>query len=195
MRPYEKFKDSKLTGRNRRLLYEWEKLYDVCQRHQEISLHVERTNALGLPVAYTVHYDILSICGVENVDQLDAPDVKNPPVFARGYVLSIELPDAYPCIDAQPVFKFLTADDTGKPLPHPWHPNVRYFGDMAGRVCINMLDTFADIAWGVERIAEYLTYNLYNAMPEPPYPEDLRVAEWVRHQGEPNNWIFFNQKQ
>lgn len=58
-----------------------------------------------------------------------------------------------------------------------------------------MLDTSADLAWGVERIADYLMYNLYNAMPEPPYPEDLRVAEWVRHQGEPNNWIFFNQQE
>lgn len=194
MTPSETLQGKKLTGRNRRLFYEWDKLYTVCQRHQEITLNIEHTNALGLPTTYLVEYNIRSICGVQAIDRLGEVGVENTPVFATGYTLSIELPDAYPCIDAQPVFQFLTKDKDGNAIPHPWHPNIRYFGDLAGRVCLNMLDTSADLAWGVERIADYLAYNLYNAMPEPPYPEDLRVAEWVRHQGEPKNWIFFNQQ-
>lgn len=39
-----------------------------------------------------------------------------------------------------------------------------------------------------------LCYDLYHAFPEPPYPEDLKVAEWVLKQGEPKGWIFFGQE-
>ena len=65
---------------------------------------------------------------------------------------------------------------------------------MAGRVCLNRLNTFSSLAWGIERVALYLRYELYHALPEPPYPEDLKVAEWVRKKGEPNEWIFFEQQ-
>ena len=93
-----------------------------------------------------------------------------------------------------PSLNFLTVDLSGQPIPHPWHPNIRYFGAFAGKVCINMADTYTDLLWGVERVASYLRYDTYHAIMEPPYPEDLKVAAWVRHQGEPNGWIYFEQK-
>ena len=119
------------------------------------------------------------------------PGIENPPVFATGYQMRIDLPDGYPSVDAPPTFRFLTHTDQGQPIPHPWHPNIRYFGDFAGRVCINMPDTYCDLAWGVERVALYLHYDIYHAICEPPYPEDLKVASWVIRQAEPNGWTVF----
>ena len=39
-----------------------------------------------------------------------------------------------------------------------------------------MADTYTDLVWGVERVAHYLRYDVYHAVSEPPYPEDLKVA-------------------
>ena len=35
---------------------------------------------------------------------------------------------------------------------------------------------------------------MYHAQNTYPYPEDQNVAEWVREEGEPNNWVHFNQE-
>ncbi len=107
--------------------------------------------------------------------------------------MQIDLPPGYPCIDSPPALRFLTADENGNPIPHPWHPNIRYFGSFAGRVCINMADSYTDLAWGVERVGQYLRYERYHAVNEPPYPEDMQVAAWVIRQGEPNEWVYFSQ--
>ena len=40
----------------------------------------------------------------------------------------------------------------------------------------------------------YLKYKRYHAQNTYPYPEDQNVAEWVREEGEPNNWVHFNQE-
>ena len=182
-----------LSGRNRRLLYEWRTLEDRFGGRNDIDVSVSRTNADGLPVRYLVDYHIRSICGVEQVEKLGEKGVSNPPLFADAFQMEIDLPASYPCVDGAPVFRFLVSDSQGLPLPHPWHPNIRFFGDMAGRVCLNMDDSYTDIAWGVDRIAGYLRYDLYHAVAEPPYPEDMQVAAWVIRQGEPNEWIYFDQ--
>lgn len=166
-----------MTGRQRRRQYEYEQLQKLVAQRSDISIAVTRKDADGIPCAYAVDYHIHSICGI-NED--------GTPIFADHFRMVIDIPDDYPQVDAPPRFSFVTD-------VIPWHPNIRYHGDMAGHVCINALNTFADIAWGVERVALYLRYELYHALPEPPYPEDQTVAEWVRHTGEPNNYIFFNQ--
>ena len=182
-----------IKGRDRRLQHEWQKLEDQLKGRSDIQYHAVRWNATGLPIAYLVDYRIRSICGVEHVEQLGEPDVLNPPLFAKGFRMRIDIPPGYPCVDAPPAFRFLTNDENNVPLSHPWHPNIRYFGDFAGRVCINMADTYTDLAWGVERIGQYLRYERYHAVNEPPYPEDMKVAAWVIRQGEPNKWIYFSQ--
>lgn len=182
-----------LSGRNRRLLYEWRTLEQRFGGRPDVAVSVSDTNAAGLPVRYLVSYHVRSICGVEQVERLGEAGVSNPPLFARDFVMEIVLPPSYPCVDGAPQFRFLTQDPEGRALPHPWHPNIRWFGPMAGRVCLNWEDTYMDLAWGVDRIAEYLRYNLYHAVSEPPYPEDLQVAAWVIRQGEPQEWIFFEQ--
>lgn len=189
MRESEGYELGQYKGRNRRLLYEWQQLERRLGHRHDINCQPVSRNREGLPTAYLVDYRLRSICGVENVERLGETDTENPPVFATGYLMRIDLPDGYPSVDAAPSFRFLTHDEQGQPIAHPWHPNIRYFGDFAGRVCINMPDTYSDLAWAVERVAQYLRYEIYHAVSEPPYPEDLKVAAWVIRQGEPKGWI------
>ncbi len=179
-----------LTGRDRRLRYEWEKLQEHLSARTDIDCEVVAENANGLPVRYLVTYHLRSICGVEHPE---TPEEVNPPVFADEFLMLVDLPDNYPCIDGAPCFHFLTHNACGEPVPHPWHPNIRYYGEFAGRVCLNSPDTYADLVWAVERVAYYLRYDLYHAKAEPPFPEDLHVAKWVLEQGEPKGWIYFDQ--
>lgn len=158
----------------------------LADARRDLSIAVTHADADGIPCAYQVDYRIKSICGI---------DADRAPVFADHFTMLIHLPDDYPQVDAPPAFRFVAhpTADAQQPTPLPWHPNIRYHGDMAGHVCINALNTFTDLAWGVERVALYLRYELYHALLEAPYPEDLTVAEWVRHVGEPNEYIYFNQ--
>ena len=187
------FIPEQLSGRNRRLLHEWQTLEERFGVRHDVEISVRDRNASGLPVGYLVNYRIRSICGVEQVERLGEPGVENPPVFADSFSMELVLPANYPCVDGAPVFRFLTAGKDGNPVPHPWHPNIRWFGPMAGHVCLNMNDTYTDLAWGVDRVASYLRYDLYHAISEPPFPEDMQVAAWVIRQGEPKEWVYFNQ--
>ena len=183
-----------LSGRNRRLFYEWNRLKDYANQKDTISIFITDLNTEGLPVGYLVIYHIYSICSVENMERLDETGALNPPVFASDFRLKIQIPVNYPCIDAPISFCFQIEDKEGNSIPHPWHPNIRYFGEFAGNVCLNVPDSYTDLFWCVDRIALYLRYELYHAIQEPPYPEDMKVARWVRQQGEPNEWIYFEQK-
>lgn len=191
MRESDRYEVSQYKGRNRRLLYEWQQLEQRLEHRHNIVCRPVRRNKEGLPTAYLVNYLLRSICGVENMEHFGEPGIENPPVFADRFLMRIDLPDGYPSVDAAPAFRFVTHDEQGQPIPHPWHPNIRFFGDFAGRVCINMPDTYTDLVWAVERVAQYLRYEVYHAVSEPPYPEDLKVAAWVIRQGEPKGWTVF----
>lgn len=182
-----------LTGRNRRLFREWKRLDERISRRKDISYDITRLNVKGMPVQYRIKYFIRSICGVEKMERLDEPGVDNVPLFATEFKMQIDIPEDYPCMDAFPSFCFFTETADGRKIAHPWHPNIRYFGEFAGRVCLNAPDSYMDIVWYVERIALYLRYELYHAIQEPPYPEDMKVARWVLRQGEPMKWIYFDQ--
>lgn len=186
--------EHELSGRNRRLYREWIRLDERLSRRKDIRYAITRLNTKGMPVQYRIIYQIRSICGVEKIERLDESGVENIPLFANRFQMQIDIPEDYPCMDAFPSFRFLTQDDDGTVIPYPWHPNIRYFGEFAGRVCLNAPDSYMDLVWYVERIALYLRYELYHAVQEPPYPEDLKVARWVLRQGEPMKWIFFDQE-
>ena len=189
---WELFDARRLSGRNRRLLHEWKQLELVLSSRREIDYRISRRNGEGLPTEYLIHYAIRSLCGVENIERLNEPGVSNPPLFASDFFMRVTLPPNYPCIDAPVEFRFLTESSDGKPVAHPWHPNIRYFGAFAGRVCLNTPDSYTGMDWCVTRVADYLTYQRYHAVQSPPYPEDFKVAEWVVRQGEPNGWIYFD---
>lgn len=173
-----------MTGRERRLENEWNALKKVDASRNDISIRAVRMKGT-VPIAYEVEYLIHSICGV-----IEGPQ-DNPPIFADRFLMRIDIPEGYPCIDAMPSFRFYTKDCEGRPIPHPWHPNIRYYGDFAGRVCMNFPDSYSGLDWAVLRVASYLRYERYHAINEPPYPEDQTVAAWVVRQGEKNDWIYF----
>ena len=143
--PERGFIPEQLSGRNRRLLKEWRLLEERFSGRRDIVVSVQECNAEGLPVRYRVDYNIRSICGVEQMERLGEAGVENPPLFADSFRMDLVLPRNYPCVDGAPEFRFRTEDEEGKPLPHPWHPNIRYFGEMAGRVCLNRDDTYTDL--------------------------------------------------
>lgn len=169
-----------MKGRDRRLQTEWETISRRFSGSREINCSPCRVNPSGVPTAYMVRYDIRCICAVTEL---------GAPIWADSFLMRIDIPDGYPCIDAMPSFRFMTRNENGDEIPHPWHPNIRYYGDFAGRVCLNATDSYIALAWAIERIGRYLKYELYHALNEPPYPEDQQVASWVIRIGEPEGWI------
>jgi hypothetical protein len=183
----EEFKKKDFTGRSYRLLEEWEIMFNRFKNHNAIAIVVRERDGNQLPIEYDVFYNIKSFCGVEEKDE----NGLEKPVFADEFIMRIIIPNSFPSCDERPNFKFLTENIHEQPIPHPWHPNIRFFGDFAGRVCLNneAFGTYADLALFIERVALYLKYDKYHAVNEVPYPEDEKVAEWVLNQAEPNGWI------
>lgn len=180
-----------LKGKDRRLLIEWQEIERQFEGRQDVICRPVLKNGADVPVRYEVEFNIRSICGVKDIATLGKPDAVNPPEFSERFVMRIDIPEEFPCVDAAPDFRFLTSDKNGDPLARPWHPNIRWFGKMAGHVCLNRFNSFTSLAWGIGRVEEYLKYERYHALNEPPYPEDQQVAAWVIRQGEPNGWIYF----
>ena len=85
-----------LTGRNRRLQYEWRRLEERFGKRSDIVVSVLAANAAGMPVRYGVEYRIRSICGVDQVERLGEKRVANPPLFADRFRMELVLPPAYP---------------------------------------------------------------------------------------------------
>ena len=82
-----------LSGRNRRLLYEWQQLEQGLAGRSDISWQISKTNAEGLPVGYLIDYHIHSICGVTDVERLNEPDVENKPLYSDHFRMGIRTSD------------------------------------------------------------------------------------------------------
>ena len=154
-----------LSGRNRRLLYEWQQLEQGLAGRSDISWQISKTNAEGLPVGYLIDYHIHSICGVTDVERLNEPDVENKPLYADHFRMQLDLPAKYPCVDGAPVLNFLTSTPTGEPLPHPWHPNIRSIWPIPIPNCCGASD-----AW-------HLTCDTTPIMPHWSLPT-LKTCKW-----------------
>ena len=175
------YKDSVRPGRETRLYNEWMKMEEAFSSHEDISYDVFKRSPSGLPIAYEVTFRIPSIIGVEE------PDVEGlqKPVFGEKHVLRITIPNNYPSSDGgYPDFTFVT---------DVWHPNVRFFGEFKGHVCLNYdnCGTSTTLAEHIVKVAAYLRYDDYFALDEEPFPEDQTVALWVREQGEVQGWTIF----
>jgi ubiquitin-protein ligase len=179
---FEKYEQKELSGRDNRLLHEWKELDAFCAKNRHIAYIIRRINTMDLPVEYEIQYKLTSIVGVEDTE----PPRK--PIFANLHILQIELPNNYPAATGNPVFHFIT---TRKNSTIPWHPNIRYSGNFKGRVCLNIkeMGVMASLKTLVQRVEQYLRYELYHAQDAYPYPEDQNVAQWVREEAEPNNWL------
>ena len=181
MEAFDRYRNNVKSSRDTRLLNEWKVLDEACSASDEIAYAVRKVNASGLPVAYEIAFRIKSIVGVEDADEQGL----QKPVFGDEHILQIRLPNNYPASgDGSPEFKFITG---------VWHPNVRFFGDFKGRVCLNLKDcgTSVYLAEHIATVAAYLRYFEYHARNEYPYPEDQTVAHWVMEQAEPQGWLHF----
>ena len=187
MREVDQYKDKHYIGRNARLLNEWIAIDERYMHHPEVSYIIRKRNAEGLPVVYEIIFNIKSFCGVSEPDEQGLQH----PLLHDEFVMRINIPNNYPSIDSKLEFKFLTKTHTGIEIAHPWHPNIRYFGDFAGLVCLNTnaCGSYTDLAFYINRVISYLKYEKYHALNTPPYPQDNKVAEWVLEQGEPQHWI------
>ena len=188
MAEIDSYRNRKFIGRDLRLFVEWESIDKIYGQPGNISYIVKKRNEAGLPTAYQVVYRIHSFCGVS---EPDSNGIRKP-LFADQFVMRINIPNNYPNMDAKLEFKFVVENAAGMEIPHPWHPNIRYYGDFAGRVCLNAeaFGSFTDLSWYIDRVARYLTFETYHAkIGVPPFPEDDTVAEWVTKQGEPQGWI------
>jgi hypothetical protein len=166
------------------LFKEWERIDRRYGNDSQGDYIIRKRNGMGLPIVYDIVFNVRSIVGVKQEENTDL----RKPVFGKEHVMRITLPNNYPGADGQPEFKFTT---------DVWHPNIRYFGDFKGRVCLNTADAGVQtpLVDYIDRVIDYLTYTDYHARNEYPYPEDLDVAEWVLKQGEPNGWVQFRQSE
>jgi len=182
-REIDSYKDKNFVGKDARLFKEWEMIDKRYFNDEQSEYIIRKRNGLGLPIVYDIVFNIKSIIGVEEPDEQGL----KKPIFGKGHIMRISLPNNYPGADGQPEFMFTT------PV---WHPNIRFFGDFKGRVCLNTSDHGAQtrLVDYIDRVTKYLTYEDYHAKNEYPYPEDLDVSEWVITQGEPNKWVYFEQK-
>lgn len=183
------FNLKELTGRNNRLLIEWQALDSLCAKRKadskdplrpSISYIIRRKNEVGLPTEYEVWYRCKSIVNIKK------GPVPREPIFGFLHKMRIKLPSAYPAADGNPEFKFLS---------DVWHPNIRHSGSFKGHVCLTIkeMGVMASLKVLVLRVEQYLKYKLYHAENTYPYPEDQNVAEWVREEAEPNGWTRFSQ--
>jgi ubiquitin-protein ligase len=184
MSEIDKFRDEKYKGRDARLFKEWDLLEKRYGNDKRVTtIIVRKQNAKSkLPEKYEIIFNVKSIVGVNspNEEKLETP------IFGNKHKLSISLPDNYPSAEGLPRISFIS---------DVWHPNIRFFGDFKGRVCLTFQDRplTTPLTDYIDTVLEYLSYEDYMAMDAYPYPEDLTVAAWVREQAEPNDWLKFTQ--
>ena len=184
-----KFNFKELSGRDSRLLKEWQELDSLCNkrkvesfnpRYPSLSYIIRRKNVIGLPTEYEIWYRCKSIVGIKSMS------VPREPIYGYLHKMIITLPNNYPAADGSPIFTFKS---------NIWHPNIRHSGSFKGHVCLTIkeMGVLASLKVLVLRVEQYLKYQLYHAQNTYPYPEDQNVAEWVREEGEPNGWTRFGQ--
>jgi ubiquitin-protein ligase len=132
---------------------------------------VIKTTDLDIPVVYHIHYKLWSIVGI---------DENLYPIYGDHHIAEMSLDRPYPL---EPCKVYMKTD--------VWHPNIKWDGKLKGRVCSNVdklgisFDLYALVWW----VAEILQYKNYHAKNEPPYPEDINVAEWVLNFAEPRDIV------
>ncbi|MEL6671104.1 MAG: ubiquitin-conjugating enzyme E2 [Bacteroidota bacterium] len=159
------------TGRHFRFATEHMHLHRLCQWSPYLSYEIVG-EMLPVASAFKVTYELASIIGIEEETQ--------QPIYGDRHEVEIQMTENYP---QQPAIC--------KALTDIWHPNVKWHGKYKGRICANNKEfgkhfTIAELALG---IGEMLQYKNYHALNTPPYPEDEKVAKWVREYAEPQGII------
>ncbi len=195
MRNFDEFLAMTLSQQGKRLLTEWMGIEKLCFQNKRISYFVRRRNGEGLPIEYEIIYLINSFIGVgppEEVEwEVDGEKITKSvrrPIIGEKHHMRIILPNNFPSADGNPQLTFTT---------NIWHPNIRSAEQTyKGRVCQTEkeLGVKTTLVARILRVGQYLQYQLYHALEDVyPYPEDLKVAAWVREEAEPMGWISLSE--
>ncbi len=124
-----------------------------------------------VPTEYKIRYFLNSYVGLSG---------EGHPISETEHELSIQLSMQYPAQPAQ--LKMLTPT---------WHPNIKSAGPFRGTICTNH-QGFGSLFYLDEliiRIGRMLQYQKYWVTMAPPYPEDMKVAQWVVDVAEPQRLV------
>lgn len=123
------------------------------------------------PVEYRIIYKVRSYKGIQEDES---------PVEGERFEMSLRLPANYP---EQPAECRMISD--------VWHPNIRFDGPFKGQICTNHsgFGSLFKLDELIIRIGEFLQYKRYLAEEVKPFPEDARVARWVREYAEPKRLV------
>jgi ubiquitin-protein ligase len=147
-------------------------LYDLKQNSDVIDWEVKSTvSALKIPTVYHVSYQLRSIIAIDEESQ---------PIYGDRHIMELTIPTRYPLV---PAAIFMRTD--------VWHPNIQSVGRFKGKICGNVNSYGVDYSLYqlVLRVGEILQYKNYLADFVPPYPEDPKVAEWVKAYAEPRDIV------
>lgn len=147
-------------------------LWDLKENSDVIDWEIKSTvSALEIPSVYHVTYKLNTIIGIDKEVQ---------PIYGDQHVLELTIPTRYPL---EPASIFMRTE--------VWHPNIQSEGRFKGKICGNVGNYGIDYSLRqlVLRVGEILQYKNYLADFVPPYPEDPKVAEWVKAYGEPRNIV------
>lgn len=164
----------KLNPREKRLAKEHLSVDDLCQSNEGLSYQVIRREGQGSntpPEVYRIMYDVRSIIGIND---------SNFPIYDTHHEIEISLPKEYP-----------VKSPKCKVISDIWHPNIKSEGQYKGRICSNTKEfgKLYNLDLLILRIGRILEYKNYHAINVTPYPEDEKVAKWVRDFAEPNKIV------
>jgi ubiquitin-protein ligase len=165
----------KLIPKQRRLAKEHIELHQLCERSDKIKYEITKQRGRMPPTGYRINYYVKSIVGVDD---------GRMPIYGNHHIVDIDIPTGYPIESITP---FAKSDI--------WHPNIRWVGDLKGRVCTTAKHLSAGMSLDllVLRIGEIIQYKNYLAENVEPWPEDAFVAQWVREVGEPKGIINYKE--
>lgn len=123
------------------------------------------------PIEYRIIYKVKGMIGIDSGQN---------PKYANSHRMRISMPRNFP---EQPAECKMESDS--------WHPNIKSDGPFKGAICTNH-EGFGSLFFLDEliiRIGEFIQYKRYLAEDVPPWPEDTKVARWVREFAEPQKIV------
>ena len=105
----------KLPPKARRLAKEHIELHELCKRSDKISYEIVKRVGKMPPTIYRITYKVKSIIGV---------DENKMPIYGDHHVIELKIPTGYP---TESIIPFAVTDI--------WHPNIRWVGELKGRIC------------------------------------------------------------
>ncbi len=171
--PVYDFKKLK-TPTLKRLAKEHVAIHDLCSKSDKLEYAVAKKRS-GVPEVYRITFNLKSIVGI---------DGNKNPIYGNKHVAELALPPNYP---VEPAKCYMVTDT--------WHPNIKSEGVHKGHICTNSneLGKLMDLYLLVHRIGQILQYQNYHAENNYPYPDDEKVARWVREYAEPNDIVNKNK--